>query len=294
MSSLRVAAVDLGATSGRVMVAEVGTDRLDVHEVHRFANGGVPEGDGLYWDVQALWRGVLEGLEEIARTGPLHGIGIDSWAVDYGLLDASSELLGNPHSHRDPRTDGVAEKVVAEVGAAELYAVNGLQQLPFNTIYQLVSAQGTPELDAARTLLLIPDLLGYWLTGEVGAERTNASTTGLYDVRSRLWATDLAARVGVPSDLLPPLRDPGSVLGPVLGSVSPALAGVPVVAVGSHDTASAVVGVQRRTSGSPTSPRAPGRWSVSSSTPRCSATRLGWPTSPTRPGSTARSASCAT
>ena len=243
MSSLRVAAVDLGATSGRVMVAEVGTDRLDVHEVHRFANGGVPEGDGLYWDVQALWRGVLEGLEEIARTGPLHGIGIDSWAVDYGLLDASSELLGNPHSHRDPRTDGVAEKVVAEVGAAELYAVNGLQQLPFNTIYQLVSAQGTPELHAASTLLLIPDLLGYWLTGEVGAERTNASTTGLYDVRSRLWATDLAARVGVPSDLLPPLRDPGSVLGPVLGSVSPALAGVPVVAVGSHDTASAVVGV---------------------------------------------------
>jgi sugar (pentulose or hexulose) kinase len=243
MTDLRVAAVDLGATSGRVMVAEVGPDRLDLREVHRFANGGVSRGDGLFWDAGALWRGMLTGLEEIARTGPLHGIGIDSWAVDYGLLDASGELLGDPYSHRDHRTDGVGERLVAELGAAELYGVNGLQQLPFNTIYQLVAAQGTPELAAAERLLLIPDLLGYWLTGEIGAERTNASTTGLYDVRSRQWATALAARVGVPADLLPPLRDPGSVLGPVLEAVSPTLAGVPVVAVGSHDTASAVVGV---------------------------------------------------
>ena len=243
MTDLRVAAVDLGATSGRVMVAEVGPDRLDLREVHRFANGGVTRGDGLFWDVGALWRGMLTGLEEIARTGPRHGIGIDSWAVDYGLLDASGELLGDPYSHRDRRTDGVGERLVAELGAAELYDVNGLQQLPFNTIYQLVAAQGTPELAAADRLLLIPDLLGYWLTGEIGAERTNASTTGLYDVRSRQWATALAARVGVPADLLPPLRDPGSVLGPVLEAASPDLAGVPVVAVGSHDTASAVVGV---------------------------------------------------
>jgi rhamnulokinase len=243
MTDLRVAAVDLGATSGRVMVAEVGPARLDLREVHRFANGGVTRGDGLFWDVGALWRGMITGLGEIARTGPLHGIGIDSWAVDYGLLDSSGQLLGDPYSHRDRRTDGVGERLVAELGAAELYDVNGLQQLPFNTIYQLVAAQGTPELAAAERLLLIPDLLGYWLTGEIGAERTNASTTGLYDVRSRQWATALAARVGVPATLLPPLRDPGSVLGPVLPAASPALAGVPVVAVGSHDTASAVVGV---------------------------------------------------
>ncbi len=243
MSELRVAAVDLGATSGRVMVAEVGPDRLDLREVHRFPNGGVARHDGLFWDVEALWRGMLTGLEEIARTGPLHGVGIDSWAVDYGLLDASGDLLGDPYSHRDRRTDGVGERLVAELGAAELYAVNGLQQLPFNTIYQLVAARGTPELAAAETLLLVPDLLGYRLTGQVGAERTNASTTGLYDVRSRQWATALAARVGVPAGLLPPLRDPGSVLGPVLAAASPTLAGVPVVAVGSHDTASAVVGV---------------------------------------------------
>jgi rhamnulokinase len=186
---------------------------------------------------------MLAGLETVAASGPLDGIGIDSWGVDYGLLDVSGSLVGDPYSHRDRRTDGVGQRVVADVGAAELYAVNGLQQLPFNTIYQLVAARDTRELAAARTLLLIPDLLGYRLTGEVGAERTNASTTGLYDVRSRRWATDLAARVGVPVDLLPPLRDAGSVVGVVRASVSSALAGVRVVAVGSHDTASAVVGV---------------------------------------------------
>jgi sugar (pentulose or hexulose) kinase len=243
MTELRLAAVDLGATSGRVMVAGVGPERLELDEVLRFANGAVVEDGRLVWDIDALYAGILTGLERIAASGPLDGIGIDSWGVDYGLLDADGRLLGNPYSHRDRRTDGVGEKVVAEVGAAELYAVNGLQQLPFNTIYQLVAALGTPELTAARTMLLIPDLLGHRLTGEVGAERTNASTTGLYDVRSRQWATDLAARVGVPTGLLPPLREPGSVLGPVLASASEALAGVPVVAVGSHDTASAVVGV---------------------------------------------------
>src|SRR3954451_14703869 len=205
------------------MVADVGDDRLDVREVRRFANRAVPEGDGLFWDVRALWREVLTGLEEVARTGPLHGIGIDSWAVDYGLLDADGELLGDPHSHRDRRTDGVREKVVAEVGAAELYAVNGLQQLPFNTIYQLVSAGGTSELDGAHTMLLVPDLLGYWLTGEIGAERTNASTTGLYDVRSRAWAVDLAKRLSLPWAILPPLRDPGSIVGPLLPATARAV-----------------------------------------------------------------------
>jgi sugar (pentulose or hexulose) kinase len=243
MTGLRLAAVDLGATSGRVMVADVAADTLDVREVHRFPNAAVPVGSRLLWDVLALHRGMLTGLEEIAATGVLDGIGIDSWAVDHGLLDETGALLGNPYSHRDRRTDGVGEKVVAEVGAAELYAVNGLQQLPFNTIYQLVASLDTPQLRDARTMLLIPDLLTYWLTGEVCAERTNASTTGLYDVRSRQWAMDLVERLGIPARILPPLRDPGSVVGRVLASASPALAGVPVVAVGSHDTASAVVGV---------------------------------------------------
>ena len=239
---VRVAAVDLGATSGRVMACRVGARTLHLEELHRFPNGAVPVRGSLFWDVLGIHREVLAGVREVARTGQLHGIGIDSWAVDYGLLDASGALLGNPYSHRDRRTVGVPARVREVVPDAELYDVTGLQELPFNTVYQLMADTG---LDAATTMLLLPDLLTYWLTGELGAERTNASTTGLYDVRAREWSTELAKRLGLPASVLPPLRDPGSVVGPVLPEVGEYVGapGVPVVAVGSHDTASAVVGV---------------------------------------------------
>jgi rhamnulokinase len=242
----RVVAVDLGATSGRVVAVEVGPDRLDLTEVHRFPNAAVEVGGSLHWDVLGLHREILTGLRLAAAGGPVHGIGIDSWAVDYGLLDAGEQLLGNPYSYRDARTDGVDAKVLAAVGAAEMYAVTGLQQLPFNTVYQLVAAAGTAPLEHASTLLLLPDLFGYWLTGRIGAEVTNASTTGLYDVRARAWALDLADRVGIPSGILPPLRAAGDRVGTLLPDVARAVgldAGVPVIAVGSHDTASAVVAV---------------------------------------------------
>jgi sugar (pentulose or hexulose) kinase len=244
--TLRVAAVDLGATSGRVMAGRVGPDLLELQEVHRFPNGGVPVGPSLHWDVLGIHREVLGGLRTIARTGPMHGIGIDSWAVDYGLLDRDGELLGNPYSHRDRRTDGIVARVLEGVPAEDLYAVSGLQQLPFNTVFQLVAARGTAALAAAETLLLLPDLFGYWLTGRIGAERTNASTTGLYDVTTRTWSRELADRLGLPWAVLPPLRDPGEVVGPLLPEVAADLgvtADVPVIGVGSHDTASAVVGV---------------------------------------------------
>ena len=191
--TLRVAAVDLGATSGRVMAARVGPGHLSLKEVHRFPNGGVPVGGSLFWDVLGIHREVLAGIAEVARTGDLHGIGIDSWAVDYGLLDRDGELLGNPYSHRDPRTRDVPALVAQTVSVQEQYAVNGLQQLPFNTVFQLAAARGTAALESAHTMLLLPDLLGYWLTGEIGAERTNASTTGLLDVTTGEWSSDLAA-----------------------------------------------------------------------------------------------------
>ncbi|WP_435771470.1 rhamnulokinase [Nocardioides sp. SYSU DS0651] len=244
--SLRVAAVDLGATSGRVMSGRISAGTVEVNELHRFPNGAVRVGASYFWDVLGIHREVLTGIREVARTGPLDGVGIDSWAVDYGLLDRDGQLLGNPFSHRDPRTDGIAEQVVAQVGAAELYATTGIQRLPFNTIYQLVAAKGTAALEAAETLLLLPDLLGYWLTGSIGAERTNASTTQLYDARAGEWALDLARRLGLPWGILPPLRDPGTALGPLLPHVAREVGvkdEVPVIAVGSHDTASAVVGV---------------------------------------------------
>jgi sugar (pentulose or hexulose) kinase len=239
-----VAAVDLGASSGRVMLARVGPGQLSLDEVHRFPNVPVQVAGTLHWDILRLYGDVLDGLRAaLAAAGDgLGGVGIDSWGVDYGLLDESGALLGNPVHYRDGRTDGVPERVWARVPAADLYAVTGIQQLPFNTIYQLAAAAGSPQLAAARTLLMIPDLLSYWLTGEAGAERTNASTTQLYDARRAEWAGDLIERAGLPAALFPPLRDPGTEIGPIHAGLGE-LSGQPVVAVGSHDTASAVVAV---------------------------------------------------
>jgi sugar (pentulose or hexulose) kinase len=251
VSDVRVAAVDLGASSGRVMVGDVSADRLSLDEVHRFPNGPVRTRGTLHWDILRLYGDVLEGLRTAARRG-IGSIGIDTWAIDYGLLDATGSLVGNPVHYRDARTNGVLERVVPDVPEQELYATTGIQQLPFNTLYQLVSALGTPALDTARTMLLIPDLLAYWLTGSIGAEATNASTTQLFDVRSRTWARDLAKRVGLPAEILPPLREPGDVVGTLLTDVAKDVGlstDVPVIAVGSHDTASAVVGVPAENTG---------------------------------------------
>lgn len=244
-----VAAADLGASGGRVMVGQVGASQLDLHEAHRFGNVPVRVGGTLHWDILRLYQDILDGLRAAARSFDLASIGIDSWGVDYGLLDPAGALLGNPVHYRDSRTDGVAGAVLARIPAGQLYAATGVQQLPFNTIYQLTAAARTRQLAAAQTLLLIPDLLGYWLTGEVGAELTNASTTQLYDARAHTWAAGVIEAAGLPPGLFPPLRQPGSVLGHLQPEIAaqPGLATLrvplPVIAVGSHDTASAVVSV---------------------------------------------------
>ena len=223
------------------MLAEVGPDRLVLRETHRFANTPVSVRGTLHWDILALYQGVLEGLRAAARLAERPAsIGIDSWAVDYGLLDSSGALLGNPVHYRDSRTDGIADKVLAEIPAAELYATTGVQLLPFNTIFQLVAARSA--LASAQRLLLVPDLLSYWLTGVSGAEATNASTTQLLDVHTGRWSVDLMRRVGIRADLFAQLRQPGDPAGELdvlVGFAGP----VPVTAVGSHDTASAVVAV---------------------------------------------------
>ncbi len=260
VSPLRVAAVDLGASSGRVMVGEVGPDRLTLQEVHRFGNQPVRAGGTWHWDILGIYREVLEGLR---RAGPVQSIGVDSWAVDYGLLDASGALLGNPVCYRDSRTDGVMERVLKVVTAEEQYTITGLQQLPFNTGYQLASDPAA--LASAQTLLMIPDLLDYWLTGALGVERTNASTTQLYDVRAGTWATDLAERLGIPSRILPPIRDPGDVVGTLRPEVAAEVGlpdSTPVVAVGSHDTASAVAGVPFAAQAVPAAYISSGTWSL--------------------------------
>ena len=232
------AAVDLGATSGRVMLARVGPRRLDLDEVHRFGNAPVDLGDGLHWDVTGLYREVLHGLEQLPKG--VVTLGIDSWAIDHGLLDEHGSLLGVPWSYRDSRTERVVKQVHARRSPEELYELHGLQYLPFTTIYQLAASR----LDQATTMLLLPDLLGYWLTGSVGAEITNASTTGLFDAHRRTWSGKLCAAAGVNLGILPALRQPGE----SLGRLRPAVRELTrfdgeVLAVGSHDTASAVVAV---------------------------------------------------
>ena len=250
VGSVVVAGVDLGASGGRVLAARVSPDGVSLHEVSRFPNEPVLAGGTLHWDILRLYSSVVSGLRSAAASFSLASAGIDSWGVDYGLLDSSGALVGNPVHYRDVRTNGVS----VPVPASSLYAVTGIQHLPFNTIYQLAASLGTPLLSAASTLLLIPDLLAYWLTGEIGAEVTNASTTQLYDTRAGDWAWDLIGRAGLPAGLFPPLRQPGSVIGTLRPEVAgePGLTGLgpgrpggplPVIAVGSHDTASAVAAV---------------------------------------------------
>ncbi len=289
------AAVDLGASSGRVMTGRVGPDTLHLTEAHRFPNRPVHLPEGLRWDILGLYGGVLDGLR---AAGPVDSLGIDSWAVDYGLLAADGSLLGNPVHYRDRRTEGVPEQVWATVPPDDLYRATGVQHAPFNTLYQLVAARGTPQLCSARALLLIPDLIAYWLTGVRGTELTNASTTQLIDPRTGDWNRPLADRLGIDLALFAPLRRPGDPAGTLLPQVQErtGLPGpVPVTAVGSHDTASAVAAVPAgRGSGSPTSAPEPGRWPASNSTRPSPPGRAAPRTSPTNWASTAPSASCAT
>ena len=240
------AAVDLGASSGRVMLGRVGPEHLALTEVHRFRNGGVRLPDGLYWDVLGLYTDVLTGLRAAAREEHLAGLAVDSWAVDYGLLDARGTLQGNPRHYRDPRTDAVIDDVHAKLDPARLYGVTGLQFLPFNTLYQLAAE---PVLDGRRALL-VPDLLGYWLTGRQVTEETNASTTGVLDARTGGWSPPLLEALGLPPGLLPDVIAAGEVLAPLTGEVGAEIGvdyALPVTTVGSHDTASAVVGVPAET-----------------------------------------------
>jgi rhamnulokinase len=238
-----VAAVDLGASSGRVVIGRFSPDGIDLQEVHRFPNVAVRAGGRLRWDVLGLFRGMLDGLQiATQRFGPLDSVGVDSWAVDYGLLDADGELLGNPVCYRDAGTDSTVAAVLADLGAADLYGATGIQLQPFNTLFQLLARRDTAQAGAARHALLIPDLMTYWLCGVMGTEVTNASTTQLLDPRTLDWSQSLADRLGAPVELFAPLRRPGELLGTLRPDLG--LANRPdVITVTSHDTAAAVAGV---------------------------------------------------
>lgn len=297
-----VAAVDLGATSGRVMLGVIeqdttlqganpqdsnpqgadGHSRIELVAAHRFENR-LREVDGhLSWDIDALWAEVQQGLRaahagavERGLTG-LSSIGIDSWAVDYGVVgpDASGpggsrelgsgEILGEVIAYRDQRTDGIADSFAEQLSRERQYALTGIAQQPFNTLYQLVADDRTPDLPAGSTLLMVPDLLGYLLTGQRRTEVTNASSTGMLSVTEHDWCEEILTAAGVDRNLLAPLIEPGE----RLGTVRPQLAQdlgigeVPVVAVGSHDTASAVLAVPAAADAFPVAYISSGTWSL--------------------------------
>jgi rhamnulokinase len=240
-----VAAVDLGATSGRVLLGYVGHDELRLTDVARFKNSPVRTLDGLHWSILELYRDVVEGLAAAVRQEPqLASVGIDSWAVDYGLL-RGGRLVGAPYSYRDERNLPAVEAVHTLVPAEELYRRNGLQHLPFNTLFQLTADRLAGTLEVADQFLLIPDLFAFWLTGTAVAERTNASTTGLLGVTTWDWDTDLASRLSIPVSLLPSLVDAGTALGALAPTAQRGIGETRAVvtAVGTHDTASAVVAI---------------------------------------------------
>ncbi|HAJ36606.1 MAG TPA: rhamnulokinase [Chloroflexi bacterium] len=243
-------AADLGASNGRVLLGRWDGERFQLEVLHRFENGPTNVLGRLYWDVLALWREVKTGMLRYAAANaePLAGIGIDTWGVDYGLLDAAGRLLGNPVHYRDSRTQGMVDHLFTRIPKREVFDLTGIQFLELNTLFQLYSmrVQGDPQLDAAQRLLLMPDLFHYWLSGEQVAEYTIASTTQMLLARERSWATEMLARLDLPAAILPPIVQPGTVIGPLLTQVAEETgvpAGAPVVASAAHDTGSAVAAI---------------------------------------------------
>ena len=243
-------AVDLGASGGRVLLGRWDGNAFDLQEVHRFPNGPVGVQGHLYWDVLRLWGEIQAGLTRYAsRTGGhLAGVGLDTWGVDLSLLDAAGHLLGNPYHYRDSRTNGMLERAFDRVPRREIFEQTGIQFIQFNTLFQLFSMLETadPQMAAAKGMLMLPDLFHYWLTGRKVAEYTIASTSQMLDARTRRWATPLLDRFGISEHLVPEIVAPGTILGPTRAEVVDEAclqAAVPVIAVGSHDTASAVAAI---------------------------------------------------
>lgn len=250
MPSLKFAAVDLGAESGRVVVGLFDGQRLQLEEAHRFSNVPVRAGSTLHWDILRLWNDIQDGLTKAAAAhgGELAGIGVDTWGVDFGLLDSTGALLGNPVHYRDARNDGMIERAFETVPREELFERTGLQFMPFNTLFQLLAlkTQKSPQLDIADSLLLTPDLLNFWLTGTRAAEYSIASTTQMLNPRSRNWDQELLAKLDLPAHILPEVVSPGTALGNVRADLAKRLGlkpSTPVITPGCHDTASAVASV---------------------------------------------------
>jgi rhamnulokinase len=241
-------AFDLGAESGRGVLGRFDGSRLNLEVVHRFANGAVRTLDTLHWDVLRLHGDMLQTLRLCAaKHGPLDGLGVDTWGVDFALLGRDGTLLGNPRHYRDPHTENIMEEAFARLPRADIFRHTGIQFMRFNTLFQLLAMQRdrSPLLDRAETLLFMPDLFHYWFTGLKVNEYTDASTSQMLDPHTRTWAYELMRPLGLPTNILGTLIQPGTVLGPLRASVvsETGLNAASVIAPASHDTAAAVVAV---------------------------------------------------
>jgi rhamnulokinase len=232
-------AFDLGAESGRAMLGTLDGGRLALEELHRFPNTPVRVFSSLYWDTLRLWHEIQHGLRVAVRDRKLQlaGIGVDTWGVDYALIGADGMLADNPRHYRDPRTNGMMERLFAGVPREEVFGRTGIQFMQFNTLYQLYAMKvvGSPALQTARTLLFMPDLFNYWLTGTAKTEATIASTSQFYNTREKRWATELLDALDLPVAIMPQVVEPGTKLGENQGA--------PVYATAGHDTAAAVAAV---------------------------------------------------
>lgn len=241
-------AVDLGASSGRVIAGVVKEGRLVLEPIHRFENEVVRVQQSLQWDLLGLWREIQNGLREAAsRYDQISSVGVDTWGVDYVLVDEQDQLAGPTRCYRDGRTRGMLERAFDMVPRQDIFAATGLQFMEISTLYQLLAARlsSDPSMRIADGFLMIGDFFHWLLTGKRSVEVTNASTTQLLDPRSKRWRTDLIERFGLPAHIFRDPVEPGTTLGPVQDSVAATtgLAGVPVVIPATHDTASAVLAV---------------------------------------------------
>lgn len=264
-------AIDFGGGSGRVIAGtitdEKGGKKLTMQLVHRFQNRQVRLGNHVYWDFPALFEDMKTGLKKAAQLGlKVSGIAIDTWGVDFGFIDRDGNLVGNPVCYRDARTNGMAERFFADVDRTAHYAVNGTQVMEINTLFQLLSLKlaDSPQLQIADKLLFTPDLFSYFLTGEANTEYTIASTSEMLDARKRDWDWELIDSLGLPRHLFCPIVMPGTVRGRLRKDIAEetGLGEVDVIAVGSHDTASAVAAVPATDDEQPVAFISSGTWSL--------------------------------
>ncbi len=241
-------AVDLGAESGRVMLASLGEGKISLQQVHRFANAPVEQQNSLRWDFQKIFSEIKTGIKKaFAVTSSIESIGVDTWGVDFGLIDENGTLLENPYHYRDKRNEGVLEKACQIVPKRDIYFNTGIQFLPFNSLYQLLAYkwQKPDVLSKASKLLFMPDLFVYFLTGAIGAEYTIASTSQMMDMNTGRWSQKLLQAFDLPANILPEIIQPGTNIGTLKKEIAEELScnQLPVIAVGSHDTASAVAAI---------------------------------------------------